>query len=524
MAWIDALGLDELTARSKAVVRHEGRQILLVASERGVFACANRCPHEGYPLSEGSLADGCVLTCNWHNWKFDLASGATLVGGDLLPRYPVHLDGGRVWLNVTPPDPAARREKALQGVTKALEDFDQQRLVRETARLVQVGVEPAAAVVVAIAWMAERMEFGTTHAIAGAPDWLRLADLPSIDVATRVAAIGEVLGHIADDARAGQRYPFPPGRAAWSEAVFLNAIEQENEAEAVALLRGALANDVPLRDLLPALLTAALSHYADFGHSLIYTEKTVELALRLGPVSTEPLLLMLARSLLYARREDLLPEFRDYHTRLETWGQSSDPCPSLDAVALRRTTPKSAMALVAAWGAHHPPEAIFAVLVESAAWTLLHVDERVLTSVEAKLADNIGWLDFTHALTFAQASRSAVRLRPSLWPAVLLQLACFIGRNAGYLDADLDERRHWVSDIPRFIAEQKAELFDHGRDRFIISVHLVKTLLACEALNALLPAQAPLLAASLNRLLHAPMKGRHVLRTARQMCELVEQE
>ena len=55
MAWFDALPLDELAAKGKTVVRHEGRQILLLHTERGVFACANRCPHEGYPLSEGSL-------------------------------------------------------------------------------------------------------------------------------------------------------------------------------------------------------------------------------------------------------------------------------------------------------------------------------------------------------------------------------------------------------------------------------------------------------------------------------------
>ena len=39
-----------------------------------------------------------------------------------------------------------------------------------------------------------------------------------------------------------------------------------------------------------------------------------------------------------------------------------------------------------------------------------------------------------------------------------------------------------------------------------------------------LPEQTPLLAASLNRFLTAPMKDRHVLRTARQMWELVEEE
>jgi hypothetical protein len=34
----------------------------------------------------------------------------------------------------------------------------------------------------------------------------------------------------------------------------------------------------------------------------------------------------------------------------------------------------------------------------------------------------------------------------------------------------------------------------------------------------------PTLTAALNRFLHAHVKGRHVLRTARQMRELVEQE
>jgi hypothetical protein len=152
------------------------------------------------------------------------------------------------------------------------------------------------------------------------------------------------------------------------------------------------------------------------------------------------------------------------------------------------------------------------------------VDERVLTRVDAPLADNVGWLDFTHALTFADAARTAVEARPELWPNALLQLTCFIGRNSGYVDPALEERPHAVSDRREFLARRISDLFDHGRDRFIISVHLIKTLLAGEALMAALPDQAPLIAAALNRFLDAPMKGRHVLRTARQMREMVAQE
>jgi nitrite reductase/ring-hydroxylating ferredoxin subunit len=45
-------------------------------------------------LSEGVLTDGCILTCNWHDWKFDLGSGETLVGGDRLTRFPTRLQDG----------------------------------------------------------------------------------------------------------------------------------------------------------------------------------------------------------------------------------------------------------------------------------------------------------------------------------------------------------------------------------------------------------------------------------------------
>jgi len=107
---------------------------------------------------------------------------------------------------------------------------------------------------------------------------------------------------------------------------------------------------------------------------------------------------------------------------------------------------------------------------------------------------------------------------------VLLQLACFIGRNAGYIDAGHDTSRYAVRDPERFLDDSVRDLFDHGRDRFIISVHLTKTLLAGINLMRADPALTPVLTAALNRFLHAPIKGRHVLRTARQMRELVEQE
>ena len=70
---------------------------------------------------------------------------------------------------------------------------------------------------------------------------------------------------------------------------------------------------------------------------MIYVAKTVALIRRLGAETAPPLLLLLARSLVYGRREDLLPEFRDYAKRLADWGRPVRATPPLDAAAgLRR--------------------------------------------------------------------------------------------------------------------------------------------------------------------------------------------
>ena len=103
---------DDLERRGRRVVRKGGKQILLIASGGRVFAVANRCPHEGYPLSEGTLGPACVLTCDWHNWKFDLASGEALVGRDPVRTYPVEPRDGEIFLDLADPPAAALKERA----------------------------------------------------------------------------------------------------------------------------------------------------------------------------------------------------------------------------------------------------------------------------------------------------------------------------------------------------------------------------------------------------------------------------
>ncbi|MBT4611598.1 MAG: Rieske (2Fe-2S) protein, partial [Gemmatimonadetes bacterium] len=67
----------------------DGNHLAVYRYEDGFYACDNRCPHMGYPLSEGSVRDG-VLICHWHHWEFDLKTGGCfLTNGDDVASFPI---------------------------------------------------------------------------------------------------------------------------------------------------------------------------------------------------------------------------------------------------------------------------------------------------------------------------------------------------------------------------------------------------------------------------------------------------
>ena len=53
----------------------DGRWIGLFNVDGHYHAVDNLCLHRGGPLSDGPLA-GCVVTCPWHGWQYDVTSGA----------------------------------------------------------------------------------------------------------------------------------------------------------------------------------------------------------------------------------------------------------------------------------------------------------------------------------------------------------------------------------------------------------------------------------------------------------------
>ncbi len=511
--------LDDLAPKGLKIVKVGRKQIVLFKTETGIYACNNRCPHEGYPLAEGHLTDGCVLTCNWHNWKFDLESGETLIGGDRLRRYPVVVKGAEIWLDVSDPPAEEVIARSLDNLHDCFRREETIRMARELARLQRAGGDPLDAVRAAFEWTYERLEFGALHSQGAAADWLALRESHARDEAERLSALVEIVGHLCYDSLREYSYPYSPERAAYSPDALVAAIEAEDEDAAVAQIRGALAEGVGFAGLERPLCQAALAHYNDFGHSLIYVIKTGELIGRLGAAAAAPLLLALVRAMANAFREDLIPEFRSYAGALAGWDGTGAARPSAeDFVGL---SAKRAMALTA--GASGDPQRLYQALLEAGAWNMLHFDLAYQARTDGQISQNVGWLDFTHHITFANAVRVACERYPELWPQGLLQMACFVGRNAAYVDRNLDTSEWHVEQPAAFLEANLRSLFDHGQPEFIVSCHLMKILAATEAEVAAAPeaSTVPVLLAAVNRFLGSPLKRRHSLRSAKQALDFV---
>lgn len=511
-----------LRGKGRKLVRKDGRQVLLIEAGEDVFAIANRCPHEGYPLSEGTLGPDCVLTCNWHNWKFDLRTGAALVGRDPVRTYPVELRGDEIFLDLTDPPAEAQRDRALKGLEAAIADSDMARMARELARLERAGFDARDGLAHAIAGRNARLEDGMTHAYAAAADWLMLAERAQ-SPELRLTALLEPVAHLAEDTLGAGDFPYAENRAEWDARAFVAAVEAEDEPEAVALVRGALVEGLSYEKLRPAFAEAALAHYADFGHCAIYTFKSGQLISRLDDDAAEPLLLALTRMLVRSTREERLPEFRFYAKALAAWdGEGSEPVRADDFTgasidgALKRTLASSGRNV----------REVYDALLGAAAWNLLHFDRAFEQATDGALADNIGWLDFTHALTFANACRHVCEDRPDLWPRALLQMALFVGRNRKYVSGEQDVAGFGVNDRESFLAREMAGLYDHGIPEPIIACHRVKVLFALEDELAAAP-DAPwgdAMCTAVNRYLNTPMKRHQGLRTASQALDFIARE
>lgn len=72
--WTRVAKLEDVPEDSGMEAIARGRVVALFRVGGEMFAMDGVCPHAGGPIAEGSL-DGCIVTCPWHGWQFDVTSG-----------------------------------------------------------------------------------------------------------------------------------------------------------------------------------------------------------------------------------------------------------------------------------------------------------------------------------------------------------------------------------------------------------------------------------------------------------------
>jgi len=99
---IRVASLAELSKRGVVTVSGPAGRIAVFRDADRVRAVDNRCPHMGFPLDEGSVKDG-ILTCHWHQARFDLASGCTFdLFADDVPTHQTWISDGDVYVAPLP--------------------------------------------------------------------------------------------------------------------------------------------------------------------------------------------------------------------------------------------------------------------------------------------------------------------------------------------------------------------------------------------------------------------------------------
>ena len=432
--------LDDLAPETMRMVQVGETKVALIRTATGVYALDNPCPHQGYGLVTGAL-DGDTVTCQWHNWKFDVTTGRCLLGEEDVAAHPVQIEDDQVTVSVTEPTDAEKRERLWPSLRRGLADDYVGQIARDSVRLLDAGADPATIMTEAVAATAPRADEGIGHELAMAADCLALAEVRTGD--DRAMALVQGLSGLSEATRDRPVVALPPGDDSIDVEI---AVEAEDRLGAMAAVVGALESGVGPDELRSRFLRAVSAHHLSYGHGIIYTQKSFEILDRIGWDRAVDVLPHLADRIVNSTREDLLPYLRKAMRSidgvdLETLaaapdrpdGTPIDPAVVGSLLSAGEAPIDDAVDLIAGSGVEGLLDAIS-----------LGVSHRLLAhdlDVELAADEPFGWLDVTHGLTMAQAVRWAWRADPGPHTARLALFATWL-----LFDTGRSERRRRVHD------------------------------------------------------------------------------
>lgn len=422
--WIQAARAEDVEATGCRVVEIEGQTIALFAHAGEIHAVDNRCPHMGFPLSQGSVQCG-ILTCHWHHARFELKSGGTFdPWADDVRAYPVRIEDGCVWLDMSPPArPAVVRyqERLADGMRQNI------RLIvaKATVGLAAAGAPDTVA-------LAEGALFGARGSQQGWGSGLTILTamaniLPSLMPEDRPLALYRGLTHVAADC-AGQppavtADPLPTSetRPEVFKTWFRQFVERRDRDGAERTLRTAIHIGLPMPVVADIIFSAATHHlYLAGGHALDSANKAFELLDHIGWPHAETILPSLTAGLTRGQRMEEASNWRhpiDLAALLQT---AFDALPELWKRGQNGRTWDGRETLVETLLGDDPAIIVDALKSALAAGATA---EQVADSVAFAAARRIAqfrtsneygdWITVLHTFTYANAVHQAMRRAPS---------------------------------------------------------------------------------------------------------------
>jgi nitrite reductase/ring-hydroxylating ferredoxin subunit len=391
-----------------------------------VYAVDNRCPHMGFPLHKGSVADG-ILTCHWHHARFDLESGGTFdPWADDVQTYPTLIKDGIVYVDARPRG-GDRGAHAKARLWDGLEQDLNLVVVKNVLALLEDDVPPAQ--ILAIGG-----RFGATYRRGGWAAGLTILTamgnlLPKLHREDQPLALYHGLVNIASDC-AGQppRFaldPLPtrdvPLAADRLQGWFRRFIDVRDADGAERSLLTAAASGMPPSTLADVLAAAATDHFfLDGGHTLDFVNKACELLDMIGWQEATAILPSLVPGLAMARRSEELNSWRHPIDLVALLEPEFTRLPELFAAAGMDPAWRASDALTATLLGDDPAaivSALSAALAEGAPLTT--VSREVSYAAALRVArfhtsnEFSDWITVLHTFTHANAVHQLLHRSPS---------------------------------------------------------------------------------------------------------------
>jgi nitrite reductase/ring-hydroxylating ferredoxin subunit len=310
-----AVPLDDLRESGRELVRIDGRAIAVFHHEGEVRAVDNRCPHMGFPLTEGSVEDD-ILTCHWHHARFELSCGDTFdPWADDVQAYPVEVRDGTVYVDPDPPRDDPPADHWADRLEDGLEQNLRLVLAKSAIGLDDAGVDPTEQVETGV-------RFGTQYRQGGWGPGLTILTamanvLPDLETNDRRRALYQGLVQVASDC-ADQPPRFEQesfsARDLSHERLkswFRETVEVRDSDGAERCLRTAIASGASEDELAEMLVAAGTDHrYLDTGHTMDFVNKACETLDWIGWEHAESVLPTLVDGLTEAERSEELSSWR----------------------------------------------------------------------------------------------------------------------------------------------------------------------------------------------------------------------